>query len=125
MEKRTPTVVLPGDVTNLTRAILASRFPDDTQSARFSQLAFVHLVTAESLRGDKPTLASLAATADAQIAEMERLAKILSLRGVIDMIVVPGASDGAPVAVAYSVADDPVDALQKAHIAQTGVEIAF
>jgi hypothetical protein len=125
MENRTRTAVSPGDVTNLTRAILASRFPDDTQSARFNQLAFMHFLTAESMRGNQPTLGTLAATADAEIAEMERLAKILSSRGVIDKIVAPDVNDGARAAVAYSVSDDPVDALQKAHIAQTGAGIAL
>jgi len=58
-----PSPTSPVDIIALTRAILASRFPEDTGSARFRQLAFVHLVISETLRGHRPTATSLAVIA--------------------------------------------------------------
>jgi hypothetical protein len=126
MKKHTPSVFSSDDLINLTRAILASRFPDDTQSARYGQLAFVHLMAAELMCGNQPTLATLAAIADGQIMDIDSMAKILTSRGVISEVVFPGANNGASaVAAAYLIVDDPVEALQQAHIALTGAGIVL
>ena len=110
------------DLTGLTRAILASRFPDDTGAARFRQLAFVHLVAVESMRGNRPTATSLSATAGSHKSQMDILAKILVSRGVIVKVPAPGLK-GAATAKILSFSKDPIAALQKAHREATGKPI--
>lgn len=110
------------DEVDLTRAILASRFPDDTGSARFRQLAFVHLVVSETMRGNRPTATSLAAIAGSHKSQMDLLAKVLVSRGVVVKTHVPGLN-GAPAARVLTLASHPIEALQAAHIAVTGAAI--
>jgi len=117
-----PTHASSIDLVGLTQAILASRFPDDTGSARFRQLAFVHLVAAETMRGNRPTATSLAAIAGSHKSQMDLLLKVLGSRGVILKTHAPGLN-GVPAAKALSMAADPIEALQKAHIAITGAPI--
>ena len=114
----------PADLVELTRAILGSRFPDDTGSARFRQLAFVHLVAAETMRGERPTSTTLAAISGSHKSQMDLLAKVLSSRGVIVKTHAPGLK-GAAAAKVLAIAGDAIEALQKAHVAATGAAIAL
>jgi hypothetical protein len=119
-----PSPTSPVDIIALTRAILASRFPEDTGSARFRQLAFVHLVISGTLRGDRPTATSLAVIAGSHKSQLDLLAKILVTRGVIMKTHVPGLH-GAPAAKALGLSPRSIDALQAAHVAATGAAIAL
>lgn len=119
-----PSPTPPVDILELTRAILASRFPEDTGSARFRQLAFVHLVISETLRGHRPTATSLAVIAGSHKSQLDLLAKILVTRGVIMKTHVPGLN-GAPAAKALGLSPRPIDALQAAHVAATGAAITL
>jgi hypothetical protein len=110
------------DLVSLTRAILASRFPDDTGSARFRQLAFVHLVAAETARGERPTATTLALVSGSHKSQMDLLAKVLVSRGVIAKTHAPGLK-GAAAAKVLAIAADAIEALQKAHLAATGSAI--
>ena len=112
------------DLVGLTRAILASRFPEDTGSSRFRQLAFVHLVAAEATRGERPTSTTLAAISGSHKSQMDLLAKILAMRGVIVKTHAPGLK-GAAAAKILAIAPDATDALQKAHVAATGATIVL
>lgn len=132
VEQDTPTMAaplalnptLPVDVVELTRAILASRFPGDTGSARFRQLAFVHLVISETLRGHRPTATSLAVIAGSHKSQLDLLAKSLVTRGVIVKTHVPGLK-GAPAAKALAISPRALEALQAAHVAATRVVIIY
>ena len=106
----------------LTSAIYNSRFPGDTGAARFRQSAFVHLVAAETMRGNRPTATSLAEILGSHKSQMDLLAKILGERGVIEKTHAPGLN-GAPAGKVLSLAADAVAALQKAHKAATGAKI--
>lgn len=119
-----PTPASRIDGVDLTRAILASRFPGDTGSARFRQLAFAHLIIAETMRGNRPTATSLAATAGSHKSQMDLLAKVLVSRGVIVKTHVPGLN-GAPAAKVLALAPHPIQALQAAHVAATGAMIVL
>lgn len=112
------------DLGDLTRAILASRFPEDTGAARFRQLAFVHLVAAETMRGERPTSTSLATISGSHKSQMDLLAKVLVERGVIVKTHAPGLK-GAAAAKTLALAADAVRALKKAHIAVTGAVISI
>jgi pyridoxine/pyridoxamine 5'-phosphate oxidase len=122
----TPSLVPPSpiDLVDLTRAILASRFPDETGSARFRQLAFVHLVAAETMRGNRPTATTLAIVAGSHKSQMDLLSKVLVARGVIVKTHAPGLK-GAPTAKILTIAMDAVQSLQKAHVAATGAAIVL
>jgi hypothetical protein len=119
-----PSSTSPVDIIELTRAILASRFPEDTGSARLRQLAFVHLIVSETLRGHRPTATSLAVIAGSHKSQLDLLAKILVTRGVIAKVHVPGLN-GAPAAKALGLSPKPVDALQAAHVAATRSAITY
>jgi len=112
------------DGVELTRAILASRFPSDTGSARFRQLAFVHLVISETMRGNRPTATRLAEIVGSHKSQLDLLAKVLVSRGVVVRTHVPGLN-GAPAAKALALAPRAVDALQAAHKAATGAAIVL
>jgi len=114
----------PVDIVELTRTILASRFPGDTGSARLRQVAFVHLVVSETLQGHRPTATSLAAIAGSHKSQLDLLAKILVTRGVIVKTHVPGLN-GAPTAKALGLSPRPIEALQAAHVPATGSKIIF
>ena len=117
-----PNPVSPVDIVELTRAILASRFPGDTGSARFRQLAFMQLLVSETLRGHRPTATSLAVIAGSHKSQLDLLAKSLVARGVVVKTHVPGLN-GAPAAKAFAVSPRAIDALQAAHVAATGTAI--
>jgi hypothetical protein len=117
-----PTPTLPVDIVELTRTILASRFPGDTGSSRFRQLAFVHLLVSEAMRGHRPTATSLAMVAGSHKSQLDLLAKILLDRGVIVKTHAPGLK-GAPTAKALGLSPNAIDALQAAHEAATGSAI--
>ena len=119
-----PSPITPVDIVELTRAILASRFPQDTGSARLRQLAFVHLIVSETLRGHRPTATSLAAITGSHKSQLDLLAKILVTRGVVVKGHVPGLN-GAPAAKALALSPHPVDALQAAHVAATRSAITY
>ena len=119
-----PSRTSPVDIVELTRAILASRFPEDTGSARLRQLAFVHLIVSETLRGHRPTATSLAAIAGSHKSQLDLLAKVLVTRGVVVKTHVPGLN-GAPTAKALALSPHPVDALQAIHFAATGSAITY
>jgi hypothetical protein len=108
----------------LTQAILASRFPGDTGSGRFRQFAFVHLVNAETTRGNRPTATALAAVAGSHKSQMDLLSKILVSRGVTAKIHAPGLK-GAPTAKILTIAADAVEALRRTHVAATGAAIVL
>jgi hypothetical protein len=113
----------PGEpIVDLTQAILASRFPGDTGSARFRQLAYVHLVYAETLRGHRPTGAHLARLSGSQPSQMDTLTRTLRERGVIESNPAPG-QNGAPWGKLLSIRADAVSALRQAHVAATGQDI--
>ncbi|WP_158816113.1 hypothetical protein [Methylocapsa sp. S129] len=124
METPSPAPPSSIDLVGLTQAILASRFPEDTGSARFRQLAFAHLVAAETMRGNRPTATTLAHISGSHKSQMDLLAKVLASRGVIAKTHAPGLK-GAPTAKILTIAADAVDALQNSHVAATGAEIAF
>ena len=109
-------------IVELTRVILASRFPEDAGSARFRQLAFVHLLASETMRGHRPTATSLAVIAGSHKSQLDLLAKILVTRGVVVKTHVPGLK-GAPAAKALGLSPRAIDALQAAHVAATGAAI--
>ena len=123
-ETPAPSPASPLDVLELTRAILASRFPEDTGSARLRQLAFVHLIVSETLRGHRPTATSLAAIAGSHKSQLDLLAKILVTRGVVVKAHVPGLN-GAPAAKALAMSPRAIDALRAAHVAATRSAIAY
>jgi len=109
-------------IVSLTQTILASRFPGDTGAARFRQLAFIHLIYAETLRGHRPTAAHLARLSGSQPSQMDRLASIFRERGVIESTHAPG-QNGAPWGKILSIRPDAVDAIRRAHLAATGEQI--
>jgi hypothetical protein len=111
-------------IVTLTQAILASRFPGDTGAARFRQLAFIHLIYAETLRGHRPTGAHLARMSGSQPSQMDKLAGIFRERGVIESTHAPG-QNGAPWGKILSIRPDAVDALRRAHVAATGMDIVL
>jgi hypothetical protein len=114
----------PSDLVGLTQAILASRFPEDTGSTRFRQLAFVHLVAAETARGEHPTSTRLAAISGSHKSQMDLLAKVLTARGVIVKTHAPGFK-GAAAAKILTIATGAIGALQKAHAIATGAKIVI
>jgi hypothetical protein len=124
METRSQNPPSQTGLVELTRAILGSRFPDDTGSARFRQLAFVHLVAAETLRGERPTSTMLAAISGSHKSQMDLLAKVLVSRGVIVKTHAPGLK-GAAAAKILAIAEDAIKALQKAHVEATGAAIVL
>ena len=111
-------------IVTLTQAILASRFPGDTGAARFRQLAFIHLIHAETLRGNRPTGAHLARLSGSQPSQMDKLARTLRERGVIESTHAPG-QNGAPWGKILSIRLDAVKGIRKAHKAATGEDIGF
>jgi hypothetical protein len=117
-----PSPQSPVDLVELTRAILASRFPGDTGSSRFRQLAFVHMIRSETMRGHRPTATSLAVIAGSHKSQLDLLAKILVARGVVVKTHVPGLKR-APAAKALQLSPHAIDGLQAAHVAETGSAI--
>lgn len=111
-------------IVTLTQLILASRFPGDTGAARFRQLAFIHLIHAETLRGRRPTGAHLARLSDSQPSQMDTLARLFRERGVIESKHAPG-QNGAPWGKLLSVRSDAVDGIRRAHQAATGEDIVL
>jgi hypothetical protein len=109
-------------IVTLTQTILASRFPGDTGAARFRQLAFIHLIHAETLRGNRPTGAHLARLSGSQPSQMDTLARTFRERGVIESTHAPG-QNGAPWGKILSIRADAVKGLRKAHKAATGEDI--
>ena len=124
METPKPNPASPIALVDLTEAILASRFPGDTGSTRFRQLAFVHLVIAETMRGNRPTATSLAALSGSHKSQIDLLAKSLVSRGVVAKTHVPGLN-GAPAAKVLTVVPNPIEALQNAHVAATSAAIVL
>lgn len=114
---------LEDPIVTLTQTILASRFPGDTGAARFRQLAFIHLIHAETLRGNRPTGAHLARLSGSQASQMDKLARILRERGVIESTHAPG-QNGAPWGKILSIRLDAVKGIRRAHNAATGDDIA-
>jgi hypothetical protein len=108
--------------TNLTQAILASRFPGDTGSARFRQLALVGVIYVETIRGSEPTGARIARFAGVHPTQVDRLAKELEERGVI-VRTLSTKQDGAKWVKILSIHNDAVRRFQEAHIRATGREI--
>jgi hypothetical protein len=84
----------------------------------------VHLVAAETIRGNRPTATTLAGISGSHKSQMDLLAKVLVSRGVIAKTHAPGLK-GAPAAKALTIAADAIDALQKAHVAAVGVAIVI
>jgi hypothetical protein len=122
METPLPTSIAKIELADLTKALLSSRFPGDTGAARFRQLAFVHLVATETMRGHRPTATTLAEISGSHKSQMDLLAKLLVERGVIMKTHAPGLS-GAAAGKILSLAEDPIAGLQKAHKAATGSKI--
>jgi hypothetical protein len=107
---------------DLTLAILGSRFPGDTGSARFRQLALVNIIYIETLRGSGPTGIHIARLSGAHPTQIDRLAKELEERGVIDRTLATKRK-GAKWVKILSVRADAVCRLKKAHVEATGREV--
>lgn len=77
-----PNPVLEGQ---LFIAILASRFPEDNGAARFRQVAVLSAIIAETAIGIHPTAKTIAARSLYQQSAVNRLAALLSRRGLIEI----------------------------------------
>lgn len=106
----------------LSQAILASRFPDDTGAARFRQLAFVHLIHAETLRDSKPTPALLAKLSGSHQSQMQELARVLGDRGVVVRSHQPNVH-GAAYGKVLAIDSNAIENLKAAHLAATGAPL--
>ena len=117
-----PALIGAADIIALTQAILASRFPDETGSARFRQLSFVLLVAAETMRGHPPIARDLARITGAHPDQMSKLSRLLDERGIITRKSLPN-YDGRPTAKVLGIAENAVSALDAAHLKATGAPI--
>ena len=70
-------------IVDLTRAILASRYPDDTGSTRMRQLSLITLIAAEIERGNRPVATAIARQVGANPEQITTLARTLKERGVL------------------------------------------
>ncbi|WFU07343.1 hypothetical protein QA648_36285 (plasmid) [Rhizobium sp. CB3171] len=104
-------------------AILASRFPDDTGSARLRQVGFLGAVAAEIAAGRKPSASLIANCTDNQVSQIATLAKTLNERGVIDIRHAPSVSKGKAAKI-FSIRADAVKGIHTAHLEATGQVIA-
>jgi hypothetical protein len=116
----TPKLDIPAEA--LLQAILASRFPDDTGAARLRQAAFVQLVAKHNARGEAPSSTDLAAETGGFRSQMDLLAKQLMGRGVITRKHASG-HKGARSAKLLMIAENALEGLNEAHIAETGAPI--
>lgn len=107
------------DLAALTRALLRSRFPGDTSSARLRQLAFVNFVAAEMEQGRVATATVMIKLVEAHRSQVTSLGKDLAERGVIEIKSQPKATAGRR-HNAYYIRPDALEALAAAHIRITG-----
>lgn len=110
----------------LARAIIRSRFPGDTGSARLRQLATVTFILAEHKRGAPPTVTSLAILVDSHRSVLDDIVTALHQRGLVSRTDAPGYHPpDVPFAYAMhntvlDVRTDAIEAFQDAHLRETG-----
>lgn len=112
-----------GNLHKLFYVILASRFPDDTGSARLRQVGFLGAVAAETAAGRKPTASLIANCTDNHVSQIAALAKTLKERGVVDIRHAPSVSKGKAAKI-FSIRPDAIKAIHAAHLEATGQVIA-
>ncbi|OLP59663.1 hypothetical protein BJF93_11385 [Xaviernesmea oryzae] len=116
------TVLLDSDVFEICSAIVSSRFPEDTGAARMRQAAMVVTVATEIAAGRKPTATSLAQITGNQASSLVMLSSLLEDRGILRKVQTAGVGVGRSAKV-FEIRPDAVDAINAAHLAQTGASI--
>ncbi|MFK0167046.1 hypothetical protein [Rhizobium sp. NPDC090279] len=107
---------------NLFQAVLSSRFPDETGSARLRQVGFLAAIATEIEAGQKPTASSIANRTDNHVSQITMLAKTMNERGVIDIRHAPSVRKGKAAKI-FSIRSDAIKALHAAHLEATGKAI--
>jgi hypothetical protein len=110
-------------VADITHAILASRFPQDTMSARFRQVSLINIFAAETARGNTTTANVIAAITDGEAGQIRLLARILSKRGILSMQGVAGVGSGTYAKILV-IRQDALEAFAKVHLDETGIPLA-
>jgi hypothetical protein len=110
-------------VANITHAILASRFPDDTMSARFRQVALINIIAAETARGSTTTANVIAAITDGEAGQIRLLARLLTKRGILSMQGAAGVGSGTYAKILV-IRPDALEAFAKVHLDETGLSLA-
>lgn len=107
------------DLLVLSRMIHKSRFEGDTGAARYRQIAFVNMISAEVTMGNRPTATNLARGVGSNGSQTELLAKVMEARGIIERRHMPGIA-GAPSGKVLTIRDDAVDTFNQVHIDTVG-----
>ncbi|MDR6100505.1 hypothetical protein QE369_000683 [Agrobacterium larrymoorei] len=115
-------VILDEDVFQICAAIAASRFPQDTGSTRMRQCAMMMMIASEMAAGRRPTMAGIARYTGSPPSPIIALATTLEERGLLMRVRMPGVSNGKSGKV-LQIRSDAVQAINNAHLEQTGMPI--
>lgn len=116
----TASLAIPAEA--LFKAILASRFPADTGAARLRQFAFLQILAEHNARGEGLSSTELATLTGGFRSQMDLMAKLLMGRGVLTRKHAPN-HKGAKSAKLLIIAENALEDLNQAHIAETGEPI--
>lgn len=108
-----------GNLDDLCRAILSSRFPDDNGAARMRQCAMVTAVAVETAAGHKPSVSTIAKLTGNHPSQIMLLAQALEDRNVLLRIHTPNLKKGRA-AKTLQIRADAVAELIKVHQNTTG-----
>jgi hypothetical protein len=109
-------------VDDLCRAILGSRFPDDSGAARMRQCAMVTVIAVEAAAGHMPSVSTIARLTGSHPSQIMLLAQALEDRKVLLRIHTPNVKKGRAAKI-LQIRADAVAEFDKIHVKVTGRSI--
>ena len=110
--------------TTIADAILASRFPDDTMSARLRQMALIDIISKETARGNTITANVIATITDGEAGQIRLLARLLTKRGILTMEGSAGVGSGTYAKI-LAIRPDALERFSKVHFEATGLPLVL